>query len=70
LKEKNIGIGDNVPSIDIYVLCQCGKELKIDLKGWDIEVKGTLTFICPSCEGSVESVNLLKRKKKYDKVRE
>lgn len=42
-------IGEDVPVTDICVGCDCGKKLEIDLKGWGLEIKGELTFKCPSC---------------------
>lgn len=43
----NTGIGDVGPTVDIHVLCECGKTLEIDLDGWVINVEGTLNFKCP-----------------------
>lgn len=58
MEEENIntGIGDDISTIDIHVVCECGEELKIDLKGWNMEVRGRITFICPSCEGIVNTI--------------
>ena len=43
----NTSIEDVGPTVDIHVLCECGKTLEIDLDGWVINVEGTLNFKCP-----------------------
>ena len=45
--EDTLSIGNINPVVDISVICGCGKELRIDLDGWILTVKGVMIFKCP-----------------------
>lgn len=56
--EDDLSIGIfKVPIVDLYIMCDCGTELRIDLKEWKLEIKGELFFKCPRCGIVIRTLN-------------